>query len=69
MPKQVTVQCESCGRGVDGYRTYQDAVAELQACGWFVCRGLFNEPAALYCDECTPDVLERMRSLRYAWQR
>jgi hypothetical protein len=60
--------CDRCGlpSGLTA-QPLADSVMHLEACGWHVTRGLFDEPVAIYCDTCTRAMLTRMAKLREVW--
>jgi hypothetical protein len=45
----------------------QDRARALELGGWHVTYGLFGDPIALYCVECSTSMLERMAKLRAVW--
>jgi predicted RNA-binding Zn-ribbon protein involved in translation (DUF1610 family) len=47
--------------------TRDELVAEVEACGWHIVRGLFNEPVEYYCTVCAGEMIARMQRLRLVW--
>lgn len=61
-------QCETCGEfDPRHFDTRAELVAELEACGWYIRLGLFNEPMEFHCKMCADEMIDRMRCLRHAW--
>jgi hypothetical protein len=62
------VRCDKCGDGEGHFDTRAELLASIEAAGWYVIRGLFNEPVEYYCDQCTGEVFDSLRNLRTMWQ-
>lgn len=59
--------CQGCGECHTVIGTRDELVAEVEACGWHIVRGLFNEPVEYYCTVCAGEMIARMQRLRLVW--
>ena len=60
-------RCDKCGEGDGHFDTREELVDGLEARGWHITRGLFDEPVEFLCTLCADEMIGAMRNLRAAW--